>query len=111
MTTQTVPRSRHALIPALVGGVLLLPPLAVMAGSAFNTTWRSGVDDYFAVALAPTVIVTITLLFLATRRRPGSAWMLAIAAVAVAVAVIFGGLLYEEWLETQPGGRGYDSVG
>lgn len=110
MTTEAVAPRRRPLIPTLVGTVLLLAPLAVIAASAVNQTWRSGIDDYFAVALAPTLIATIALLLLATRRRPGTAWALALGAVALAVTVVVGGLLYEEWLETQPGGRGHDSA-
>ena len=77
--------------------------------SAFNQTWRSAIDGYFAWAAVPTTIVCAVAAILSFRQTT-LRWTLfwAITGVVVAAAVVFGGLFYEEWLETQPGGRGYN---
>ncbi|TDE89179.1 hypothetical protein EXU48_20850 [Occultella glacieicola] len=63
---------------------------------------------YSQVATIPTALVCAVLLFLASRqRRPLGAWLLAVGAVVLALAVGVGCGFYDEWTETQPGGRGY----
>ncbi len=99
-------RGRRAVV-AIGGDVLAALPLAVLWGTAQHPS-EGPMVRYSQVAMIPTALVCAVLVFLASReRRPVAAWLLAVGAVVMALLVVVGAGVYDEWTETQPGGRGY----
>lgn len=81
--------------------------LAMMAVEVFTAEWRTPDVDFMTAALGPTTLVVLVLLAVAARRTPATACVLVTIALVVIVGVVLGAFAYEEWMETQPGGRGY----
>jgi hypothetical protein len=97
-------------LPPAVATVVSLAILAPNVPLMRDAYERAGFDDpYFSYAVIGVggTLIALAISFLV--RNTTAQIVYAIVAVALSLTVGFSWLVYEEWLEYQPGGRGYFS--
>lgn len=92
---------------AVTGALVAITVLVMSAVEVFTAEWRTAPVELMSVALWPTGLIVAVLLVVAARRSPATACVLVAVALVLVFGVVLGAFAYEEWMETQPGGRGY----
>jgi hypothetical protein len=103
-------QGRRALwwVPVAVGGIVSVAVLVSCIPEAVDAYRRAGFDDpYFVYVLVGSGATLIALAISLLVRDRTAQIVYAIIAVAISMSVAYSWLVYEEWLEYQPGGRGY----